>query len=335
MTELLQIYKKLHRIEQDIGRHKATKKQIAYLEERRSVISQILDLVICTVQPDCEQTKGFLERQKQGLLDHLSDFESYPQALLRAVLDDFGAELKQQMDEVESSVALYKCGPVDIEGLESRLLEIAALKALLFERIEADTRAGRIPNYELLIAPWMLLIEVQNQAIAFRSALDEGMDSLLVLKQRASLENPKYSLIRYGQEMLKLRDAIVSIGEDELRRDLKSWQSVYDQLEVHLNHLRGMVEFAEVQYSKGIQDETALLNRIFLIGVVAQLMTLFTVTNHDVIANFRTAGPLIVLSVIPPMILFHLLRRRHERLTRKERLKALHCYQDAQIQEGE
>jgi hypothetical protein len=106
MTTLLQHYSKLHRIEQDIDEHKATKKQAAYLEERRVVIGEILDLTICAATPDCDRTRCLFSRVKDTLLDQLGDFEQYTQELIRAILDDFGEELRQLVLDIQSLVAL-------------------------------------------------------------------------------------------------------------------------------------------------------------------------------------------------------------------------------------
>ena len=298
-----------------------TKKKLPYVDERRSVVRQILDHSVCAVSLDCERLTDFLERQKTGLVDLLSDYERHSQGMIRAVIDEYGPELAQHMHAVLSLIALYKCRRVNVDRLSSRLSEIAAIKDSLLKRMQSDTEAGHIPDYELLIAPWMMLIEVQNEALVLKSALDGSLESFLELKQRLACESSEYMLVRYGQHKLEWCDRIVSVTEDELRMDTKSWQSVYDQIGVHSNHLRGMIEFAEVQYSKGIQDETALLSRIFLIGVAAQLMVLFTVSNDDRIANQWNMALLATLSIVPPWIIYYLARRLYKHLASKKRIK--------------
>jgi hypothetical protein len=166
----------------------------------------------------------------------------------------------------------------------------------------------------------MMLIEVQNEAIEFKRVLDQSREQFDALGQRAVSQNVKYRLVRYGQEMTNLRDAIVAAGSSQLENDLQHWQSVYDSLEVHFSHLRGMIDFAEVQYSKGIQGETSLLNRIFLVGVMAQLVALFSITLRDIAANYLISGLLIVLSIIPPLALYYLFRKIQEHRDQKRRL---------------
>jgi hypothetical protein len=269
--------------------------------------------------PDCPLSSQFIKKQKNNLLDLLNDFNKFCEVKIRTLIDDFGIEMKQQIIETQGILSFYLCKPMTLESFEEKLSEVINKQTSTLSKIETDSREGKAPNYEQLLFSWMMIINVQNDAIELKSELDKCKYKLHEMKLRVAIENNSYKFVPYGEEYIALSDCIISSAEEELNKGIGRWSSIYDRLDVYLAHLRGVIEFAEIQYSKGIQDETSLLNRIFLVGVIAQLIGMFSITVKGISSNFGDGLLLIGISVIPTLFLYYLIRHLIDLINQKKR----------------